>query len=72
MQPVDFALLASFARSARRWLRKRATGLAHAVLAEVRARATRCQLERLSDRMLRDIGLRRDQIDDARRNPRRL
>jgi uncharacterized protein YjiS (DUF1127 family) len=63
MQPAESALRASFARAAWRWLLERATGLGRAIWAETRARATRRELEALSDHMLRDIGLRRDQIE---------
>jgi uncharacterized protein YjiS (DUF1127 family) len=72
MLPAEFVLRTSLARAAWRGLRERAAGLARAISAEVRARATKRELEALSDHMLRDIGLHRDQIDCASRTPRRL
>lgn len=63
MQPAESALRASLARTAWRWLLERASSLARAISAEIRTRATRRELEGLSDHMLRDLGLRREQIE---------
>ncbi len=46
--------------------------LVQAFAAEIQARRTRRELEGLSDHILRDIGLRRDQIDSIGRKSRPL
>jgi uncharacterized protein YjiS (DUF1127 family) len=53
-----------------RWLRERAVVLVKNVAAGVQEWRTIRELEGLSDRSLRDIGLARDQIESAARRPR--
>ena len=55
-----------------RWLRERAAVLVRNYAAVVQERRTIRDLERLSDRSLRDIGLMRDQIECVARRPGRL
>jgi uncharacterized protein YjiS (DUF1127 family) len=49
-------------------LRRRVASFFECLAAEARARRTRRELEGLSDHILRDIGLRRDQIALVSRN----
>jgi uncharacterized protein YjiS (DUF1127 family) len=60
------------ARAAREWLFRRVAIARGALSASFGARRTRLELEGLSDHLLRDIGLRREQIEAASRAPRPL
>ena len=59
-------------RPAWRRLRARIGGVMARLAARLRARSTACELEGLSDHLLRDIGLRREQIEAASTRPRVL
>jgi uncharacterized protein YjiS (DUF1127 family) len=57
--------LVAFAWTASAWFGAVAARCAHAIAKEVRVRRDTRALMAMSDEMLKDIGLRRDQIGDA-------
>jgi uncharacterized protein YjiS (DUF1127 family) len=59
-------------RPAWRWLRERVASVVVTLAAGFRARRTVRELQEMSDHMLRDIGLRRDQIEAVSRSTRVL